>query len=141
MKGRKMQLNKTTDYAVRILVFLGRKSDFVSSDEISRATSISKNYTIKILRILTSEEIVKMKRGIKGGFLLNKPPSEINLYEIFVAMERTIKINQCLDNEESCNLYENDICPVRNFYLILQQEFEEKLKSMTIEKLGIFKGG
>lgn len=70
MKGRKMQLNKTTDYAVRILVFLSRKSDFVSADEISRATSISKNYTIKILRILTSEEIVKMKRGIKGGFLL-----------------------------------------------------------------------
>ncbi len=134
-----MQLNQTTDYAVRIVVFLSRKKDFVSSNEISKETGVTQNYTREILRTLTSKKLIKIKRGVKGGYKLNKSPEEMSLYDIFAAMEKSIKINPCLEHEGSCTLYGDDGCHVKRYYTLLQQEFEEKLKCMTIAKLEAFK--
>ncbi|MGE9896132.1 RrF2 family transcriptional regulator [Anaerovoracaceae bacterium SGI.195] len=133
-----MQLNQTTDYAVRILVFLSRKNDFVSSHEISKETKVTRNYTRKILRTLTSRNLIKIKRGVNGGYKLNKPAGQITLFEIFTAMEKSININPCLDNDADCTLYGNEGCHVKRYYTVLQQEFEEKIKDMTIEKLETF---
>ena len=136
-----MQLNKTTDYAVRIVMFLSQQNDIVTSEEISEATQVSKNYIMRILRKLSKAGLLKMVRGTKGGFQVAKPADEISLYDVIVIMEPTIQINPCLEDEEDCSLYAIGSCPVRRFYLSLQEELESKLKSTTIEKLKNSGGG
>ena len=86
-----MQLNRTTDYVVRIVYFLSNEN-----------------------RIFTS--VIKI-------------------------MEDTICINQCLNEEENCNLKATDYCPVRRFYLSLQEQIESELKHMTFEMLRKSGGG
>lgn len=56
-------------------------------------------------------------------------------------MEDTICINQCLNEEENCNLKATDYCPVRRFYLSLQEQIESELKHMTFEMLRKSGGG
>lgn len=53
----------------------------------------------------------------------------------------TICINQCLNEEENCNLKATDYCPVRRFYLSLQEQIESELKHMTFEMLRKSGGG
>lgn len=55
--------------------------------------------------------------------------------DVIKIMEDTICINQCLNEEENCNLKATDYCPVRRFYLSLQEQIESELKHMTFEML------
>lgn len=130
-----MQLNKTTGYAVKVIMFLSRQIGVVTSEEISEATQISKNYIMRILRKLSNAGLLEMIRGAKGGFKIAKPTNKISLYDVIMIMESTIQINTCLEDEEECGLYHIGACPIRAFYLSLQEELEDKLKSTTIEKL------
>ena len=57
------------------------------------------------------------------------------MFDVIKIMEDTICINQCLNEEENCNLKATDYCPVRRFYLSLQEQIESKLKHMTFEML------
>lgn len=132
-----MQLNKTTDYAVRIVLTLATKEKLTTAEEISKESGVTKPYTTKILNSLGKEKLVKMVRGVKGGYLLNKDPYEITLYDILKVTEKSMNVNQCLDSKDKCNLQSQEefYCPVREFYQGLQKDVEEKLKSITIGKL------
>lgn len=130
-----MQLNKTTDYAIRIVLYLSEQKGVVTSEEISNATGVSQNYVMRILRKMTKAGILQVTRGVNGGFSMNKRDDEVSLYDIITEMEKTIQINQCLDDEENCNLKRTDVCPVRKYYVSLQDEFEKSLKETTIAKL------
>ena len=133
--GVKVQLNKTTDYAVRIVCFLSNENRISTSEEISEATGVSRNYVMSILRRLSKAGLVEVIRGVKGGFRLKKKPDKISLFDVIKTMEVTICINQCLDEEENCNLLATGQCPVRKFYLSLQEQIESELRNMTFEML------
>ena len=122
-----MQLNRTTDYVVRIVYFLSNENRIFTSEEISEAIGCSRGYVISILRKLSKEGLVEVR--------LKKRPDAISLFDVIKIMEDTICINQCLNEEENCNLKATDYCPVRRFYLSLQEQIESELKHMTFEML------
>lgn len=139
--GGKVQLNKTTDYAVRIVYFLSDENQIFTSEEISESTGVSRGYVISILKRLSKAGLVEVIRGVKGGFRLKKKPDKISLFDVIKIMEGTICINQCLDEEENCNLHATGQCPVRKFYLSLQEQMESELRNMTFETLKKSGGG
>ena len=76
-----MQLNRTTDYVVRIVYFLSNENRIFTSEEISEAIGCSRGYVISILRKLSKEGLVEVIRGVKGGFRLKKRPDAISLFD------------------------------------------------------------
>ncbi|MFM1525514.1 MULTISPECIES: RrF2 family transcriptional regulator [Helcococcus] len=130
-----MQINATTDYAIRTVIYLSTHRSISTAGEISRAINISSNYILKIMKKLVEANIVKTTKGVKGGFEINKKPSDISLYDIISIMENTININQCLDDEANCSMCATKTCPVRAFYLSFQEEMESKFKEQTIQML------
>lgn len=123
---------------MQVIILLNR---IFTSEEISEAIGCSRGYVISILRKLSKEGLVEVIRGVKGGFRLKKRPDAISLFDVIKIMEDTICINQCLNEEENCNLKATDYCPVRRFYLSLQEQIESELKHMTFEMLRKSGGG
>ena len=130
-----MQLNITTDYAIRIIVYLGMKGGFAASREVSDNMGIPYGYVLKIARKLVAAEIVTTSTGIYGGISLNKKPEDISLLDLIQVMESTTKINRCLEEDKYCSRFATETCPVRRFYCVLQDELESKLSSFTIADL------
>ena len=130
-----MQLNITTDYAIRAVLYLALRQELVTAGEISAAMGIPKSYILKITQKLVQAGIFTRTVGKLGGFMLAKKPEAVNLYEIISLMESTTKINRCLEADKYCNRFAADNCPVRNFYCLLQDELESKLKAITIAAL------
>ncbi|WP_041140013.1 RrF2 family transcriptional regulator [Beduini massiliensis] len=130
-----MQLNLTTDYAIRIVIYLSLKKEVVSSAEISEKMGISQNAVLKIIRQLKKAGITNTHIGIQGGFSITKSPKEISLLTIIQVMENTTKINRCLEEDKFCSRFATESCPVRNFYCTLQNELEAKLSSITVQDL------
>lgn len=131
-----MQLNITTDYAIRIILALATKEgEVVSSKEISMTMKIPQKYVLKITRSLVAANLIERRSGVYGGFLLVRKPKDINLLEIIDVMEPTIRINRCLEDDAYCSRFATDNCPVRKFYVGFQSVLKEHFKKVTIQSL------
>jgi len=130
-----MQLNITTDYAIRTVLYLAIQNRISTSKEISEAMGIPLYYQFKITTKLVKSGIVKCFHGIRGGFCLNKTTTEISLFDIINAFEPTTRLNRCLEDDEYCSRFATKSCPVRNFYRGMQSEIEKNLSKVTVADL------
>lgn len=62
-----MQLNVTTDYAIRIILYLALRKEITTSKEIAAAMSIPQNYVLKITH----------KQGLSKGLLAFREASRL----------------------------------------------------------------
>ena len=92
-----MQLTRFTDYAMRIVLYLGvRGEDVASVAEIADSYGISRNHLAKVAQKLAGNGIVEATRGRNGGLRLNKPPSEINLGQLVRTLEPDMQLVDCI---------------------------------------------
>lgn len=117
------------------MIYLAQKPNGDSASGISKVMGIERVHTQKILRKLQKSGLVKSTMGSAGGFSLTRPPEEITLLDIIVAMEKTILINRCLEKDQFCSLTRTHVCPVRNVYENLQGKIEDYLNSWTLTRL------
>lgn len=130
-----MKINLTTDYATRIILYLAKKQDIASSDEISKANGITQQYVLKIMKTLVKSGIIEHKFGVKGGFYFNKNPEDVTLYDIVALFQGDLVLNQCIDDAESCTAGKSGNCAVRDFYIQLQDDIINRMKSESVETL------
>lgn len=105
-----MQVSRTLDYAVRSLAYMGKNPVLTSSmKEISENQHIPINYLAKIMRRLVKRGLIKSMVGPDGGYVLRKPPRDINLREVYEAIEGELRIIDCMDKAKICALYQ--YCP------------------------------
>ena len=136
-----MQLNDTTGYAIRVVLYLADKEGGATSHEIAAAMGIPQNYVLKITRKLVAVGFINRTLGINGGFGLGKRAEDITLYDIMQELEPTTKLNRCLEDDKYCSRFATENCPVRRFYCKLQGELEAALQKMTVRDLLEYKIG
>ena len=130
-----MQLKLTTDYAIRTIVYLATQSGITSVAEIGSKMGISENYLMKVLKALKDAGLVAGYQGKRGGYAISKKPEEISLWDIIEVMEGTTKINRCLEAEEFYSRHGTQFCMIRRYYQGLQNQMEEYLSGITIDKV------
>lgn len=92
-----MQLNRQTDYALRVLVFLAvsPKDSLVNLDAIAEKFNIVRNHLTKIITKLAKLNYISTQRGNGGGIRLNYETLELNLFDIMNNFETTFKSIDC----------------------------------------------
>jgi Rrf2 family protein len=129
-----MQVSKTLDYAVRSLTYMSKRPvERFSIKDISEKQHIPLNYLAKIMRKLVNRGIIRSMVGPEGGYALRKSPKEINLKDVYEAIEGELKIIDCMDKDSICVLYEN--CPQLPVWDKLQVSMIKILESTTLEDM------
>ncbi|MFU1793802.1 Rrf2 family transcriptional regulator [Paenibacillus azoreducens] len=84
-----MQIKSGVEQAMCILVMLAtqRNGEAVTSDTISERLDVSPSFLKKIMRMLVVKKIITSTSGKNGGFQLAKDVDEIQLLEVFEAIE------------------------------------------------------
>lgn len=91
-----MRLTRYTDYALRVLMYLGAKPDAVCSiSEIARAYGISQNHLMKVVHDLGKAGYVSSVRGRYGGIRLARPAVQINVGELVRHTEDDFDLVDC----------------------------------------------
>ncbi len=76
-----MRLTRYTDYAMRVLLYLGAREDRLCSiAEIAQAYDISQNHLMKVVSDLVNAGYLVSVRGRFGGVRLARPPAEPGLW-------------------------------------------------------------
>ena len=91
-----MRLTRYTDYAMRVLLYLGARPDRLCSiAEIARAYSVSQNHLMKVVNDLVRAGYVTSVRGRNGGVRLARPPAEINVGAVIRHTEEGFDLVDC----------------------------------------------
>ena len=98
--GIYMQLSITTDYAIRITLYLLKHKEIVRSSELSEKLEIPKTYVLKVTKKLEKVGLVKSYQGASGGIVILKDADQITLWDVIDATENTTMINKCLEKME-----------------------------------------
>lgn len=133
-----MALNVTTDYAIRILLYLATYAEngkSISGKEIATEMRIPYNYFLKLVPNLKNAGFLISFQGKNGGYALTLDPSEITLYDVIAAMNDDIIISECLHNPAACGRNYTDHCAVHNVFSGIQSELDKRLKSMSLAQI------
>ena len=101
-----MKLSSKGRYAVMALADLAKfdPNEPVSLRDISLRQGISLVYLEQLFLKLKKNKIVSSVRGKKGGYILSKNASEINISEVLSAVEEKIKTVGCeKHSKKGCN--------------------------------------
>ena len=94
-----MNLKKYTDYALRVLILTGMKSDkeLATIKEISAVYHISQEHLRKVVHELAKMGFIESIRGRNGGIRLAKPAEEINIGKLIRILEADFVLLECFD--------------------------------------------
>jgi Rrf2 family protein len=128
-----VKLSTKCRYGMRAMVEIARRGGrgAVKRKDITAAQGISHGYLENILIALKSHKVIRTTRGANGGFILERPPSEITLLEIVLALEGSIAPVDCLDNPGVCERAGN--CVARKVWKKLYDAQTKVLSEMTLQ--------
>ena len=136
-----MKLTSKGSHAVMALVDIAKFDSInpVSLRDISLRQGISIDYLEQIFSKLKKYEIVKSIRGIQGGYILNRKPSEIKLNNIFDAVDEKVKTVQCKkESKKSCN-GKSTKCVTHDLWNELETHINTFFEQKSLEDLVINK--
>ncbi|OQP07146.1 Rrf2 family transcriptional regulator [Geobacillus sp. 46C-IIa] len=92
-----MQLTNYTEYALRVLLFLGTldEGEKTNIKEISTAFSLSEHHLSKIVHELGKLGYIETIRGRNGGIRLAKRPEEIIIGAVVRETEDNLSLVEC----------------------------------------------
>lgn len=130
-----MQLNLTTDYAIRFLLCLGDTKGIMTGSLIADQMKIPPKYLLKIARKLRGAGMLGTVTGAKGGYYLLRSLEEITLLDVLNVMESSVKVNRCLEDDGYCNRGAVSTCQIRKYYQYIQKEMENKWFSKSLGEI------
>ena len=135
-----MKLTNKGRYAVMAMADLASNANKgpISLAEISLRQNISLAYLEQIFIKLKNNNLVKSSRGASGGYILEKPASEIKISNIIFAVDEEVKTLNCKKNSKrGCN-NKSTKCITHNLWDQLDHHinsFFEKVKLQDLTKI------
>ncbi len=131
-----MQLNLTTDIALRTLIYLGQKNEPATIAEVSESFDIVKTHLMKVVMQLVAAGVVISERGRNGGIRLARDASEIVVGDVVRLMESNLALVYCMKEDASpdcCPLLPS--CRLMKLFFNAQKAFMDTLDGNTLADL------
>ncbi len=132
-----MMLTTKGRYAVMAMVdltYYGKDNKAIALQEISHRQDIALNYLEQIFNKLKKSNLVDSFKGPGGGYKLSKLAKDISVLEVINAVEESIKITRCEENNhKGCLIKHNKICFTHALWDGLGKQISNYLDSVTLE--------
>lgn len=100
-----MRLTKHTDYALRILIYVGlRDGELTRLADVAKAYSISHNHLMKIARRLGALGYLETTQGRGGGIALARAPATIGIGDVVRDFEDDLGLVECFERGGACRI-------------------------------------
>ncbi|WP_017756512.1 RrF2 family transcriptional regulator [Calidifontibacillus oryziterrae] len=131
-----MKVSSKGEYALRALLVLGQQQGkVIPIQEISEKTLVTTQYLEQILLQLKKLGYVESKRGLMGGYLLQKNTNEIIIGEVIRSLEGPLSPMGCasVTKYEPCVLEEG--CQLKPLWSLIRDTIAYILERTTLEDL------
>jgi Rrf2 family protein len=131
-----MKITAQEEYGLRCLLQLAKspQGQVVSVKEIAAKEGLSSAYVEKLLRILSKAGLVHSVRGLKGGYVLNRPAASITLGEVVRGLGTVETTNHICSvftgNKDACVHFSD--CGIRSVWSGLTTYIQRFLDQTTL---------
>lgn len=127
-----MQLNKFTDYALRILIYIAPSNHTpYTISELARDLNVSQNHLMKIVHFMAKQNWLITTRGKGGGVTINQEVLQEPLGQVIRILQHGNSIVEC--DDPPCILREE--CRLRGILDRALEQFYVELDTYTIEQI------
>lgn len=124
-----MQLNKFSDYALRVLMYISRPRDLpYTIAELAENLLVSQNHLVKIVHFMAKQDWLITTRGKGGGIRLNPAALDAKVGQVLRILEGDQDIVEC--NTPPCVLRAN--CGLKGLLNQAVQQFYHSLDQYTL---------
>ncbi len=124
-----MQLNKFTDYALRVLMYIAQPKEMpYTIAEIAEDLRVSQNHLVKIVHFMGKQDWLITSRGKGGGIRMNPQALQLSLGQIVRILQRETPIVEC--NTPPCVLRSN--CGLKSILDQAMEQFYQSLDQYTL---------
>ncbi|EIM40403.1 MULTISPECIES: RrF2 family transcriptional regulator [Acinetobacter] len=127
-----MQLNKFTDYALRILMYIAQPKEVpYTIAELANELQVSENHTMKIVHFMAKQDWLITTRGRGGGIRMNPLTLKIPLGQIVRILQQDSQVVEC--NTPPCVLRKN--CGLKGILDDAVEQFYASLDQYTLSEV------
>ena len=130
-----IRVTKLTDYGIVVMTQLAKLGVELqtTAPDLSEGTGLPLPTVRKILKILTSENLLISTRGISGGYRLARHPEQITLMDMVGALEGPVALTECSSGEPcGCKI---DHCGLGQNWSLINQLLQNTLESYTLAQM------
>lgn len=129
-----LRISKLTDYATVILARLAAQPERrCTAAQIAIETRVAAPTVCKLLKQLHRHGLVQSTRGLRGGYLLARPPAQINAAQILDALEGPVAITECASSSSHCGI--ESTCLVAKAWQRVNLAVRRSLQEITLLEL------
>ena len=134
-----MKISAQEEYGLRCLLQLARspQGQVMTVKEIAQKEALSGAYVEKLLRLLARAGLVHSLRGIKGGYMLNRPATQVTLGEVVRALGQVPSTDhichQFTGTQVECVHFSN--CGIRSVWSGLTTYIQSFLEQTTLDAM------
>jgi len=128
-----LRITRETDYGLLLLTRLAAADGLQTARDLSESTRIPLPMVSKILKSLTRSALLESHRGVKGGYLLARPPAELTVGEIIRVLDGPIALTECVDPDSDCAHL--SLCPLHGNWNRINRAIEDTLDSISLAEL------
>lgn len=129
-----MRLTTHTDYALRVLMYLGARPDHRATiEEIARIYGISQNHLMKVVNNLARHGWVEAQRGRGGGLRLARDPASITVGAVIRTTEEDFDMVACFRSADACLL--TPVCQLKRSLADALDAYLAVLDGVTLANL------
>ena len=110
------------------LARLHGSTELAQIDHLAKTEAVPANFLAQILSKLRNGGLITSRRGIQGGYTLARPPEEISLFDILVAVEgKCLQLSGNFDGRSGRRL--------KQVWDEISKTLIEKTKTYTLDRL------
>ena len=130
-----LRLSTKGRYGTRLMLelALAHGGSYTLLKDIAKRQNISVGYLEQIIPRLKSAGLINSSKGAHGGYVLARPPEEINLYEIVTALEGPVCLVECINSPQVCERV--DFCVTRELWDEVGGTISHTLRSKNLGDL------
>lgn len=129
-----MRLHKTTEYAIRILIHVGKHgSKPLSTQRLHEALGIPYKYLGRLMTTLTKNGFLQVQKGKFGGYQLAPNPKDIRMIQVISIFEGHDLFERCLLGMDGCS--KQNPCPIHRHWDPIRTTLKMKFNKLSLKDL------
>ncbi len=130
-----LRLTKKFEYGLLAVRYIAstQNGDVATAKEIAERMNIPFELVAKTLQQMAKSGLITSVQGVKGGYRLNKPASEISFSEIADAIGEPIQLIDCEIDPNRCDAFAG--CAVRKPLTKIQKRFREIFSEAKVAEI------
>jgi len=123
-------LSEASSIALHSMVMVASTGNKINVNKLSERLNFSKHHVAKVMQRLVKVGLLSSNRGPTGGFSLAKPAEDINLLEIYEAIEGPMKNHNCPLGYDECAF---EKCILGTIAHDMNNKFKEYLREHSLK--------